>query len=117
MKTLTYTTAIVMAMSATSVFAHHPAAEMVSDATYEMITENLVEAASPHLDIDMDAMGATTTMATGDMDVSATARDQAGFTSGAEDSQAGEMTLDQPQEAMGPASAAGTIGLMEEVTP
>ena len=38
MKKLTYTTAIIMAMATTSVFAHHPAVEMVDSETYDMIT-------------------------------------------------------------------------------
>ena len=118
MKTLTYTTALFMAMAATSVFAHHPAADMLSAETYDMITENLVEAESPHLDMDLSDMGATTASAAGDSDMAAAeARDQAGFMQGDEDSQAGEMTLEQPQEAMGSAAAADTMNLLEEVTP
>jgi hypothetical protein len=115
MKTLTYTTAIFMAMAATSVFAHHPAAEMVSVETYDMITENLE--GTPHLDMDLDMAVIGYTNAAGDSAMDDATTEQAGWTSGALDSQAGEMTLEQPQEAMGPAAGAGTMNLLEEVTP
>jgi hypothetical protein len=113
MKKLTYTTAIFVAMAATSVFAHHPAADMVSDETYEMITENLD--GSPHLDMDMDAMGATS--AAGDSDMSTATQDQEGWAavSGEGQIQDGTMTLVQPQDGPGPAADAGTIDLMENL--
>jgi len=113
MKKLTYTTAIFMAMVATSVFAHHPSADMVSAETYEMITENLD--GSPHLDMDMYEMGATT--AAGDSAMSTAAQDQEGWAAvaGEGQTQDGTMTLEQPQEAMGPAAGAGTIDLIENV--
>jgi len=55
MKKFTYTTAIVMAMTASSVFAHHPAAEMVDPVVYEMIDANVAD--SPHADMVFDDMG------------------------------------------------------------
>ena len=111
MKTLTYTTALFMAMAAPSVFAHHPADGMVSDATYEMITENLE--GTPHLDMDLDMAVIGSTTAAGDAAMDQATSEQAGLTS--EQTQDGTMILDQPQEAMGPAAGAGTIGLMEDV--
>jgi hypothetical protein len=111
MKKLTYTTAILVTMAATSVFAHHPAADMVSDETYEMINENLD--GSPHLDMDLDMAVIGSTTAAGDSAMAEAAQDQAGWTS--DQNQAGTMTLVQPQEAMGPADGAGTIDLMENV--
>ena len=113
MKTLTYITAIFMAMAATSVFAHHPAADMVSEETYDMINENLD--GSPHLDMDLDMAVIGYTNATGDSAMDQAATEQAGWAS--EQTQDGTMALDQPQEAMGPAAAADTMNLLEEVTP
>lgn len=55
MKKFTYTTAIVMAMTASSVFAHHPAAEMVDPVVYEMIDANVAD--TPHADMVFDDMG------------------------------------------------------------
>lgn len=43
MKILTYTTAILMTMTATGAFAHHPAAEVVDAETYEIIEANVAE--------------------------------------------------------------------------
>ena len=119
MKTLTYTTAILMAVATASAYAHHPAADMVSEETYEMITENLVEAESPHLDMDLDMAVIGSTTAAGDSAMDQATTEQAGWTSGDEDSQAGTMTLDQPQEGPGPdaAAAADTMNLLEEVAP
>ena len=115
MKKLTYTIAIFMAMVATSVFAHHPAAEMVSEETYEMINDNLD--GTPHLDMDLDmaVIGATTDA--GDSAMANAAQDQEGWAAvaGEAQTQDGTMTLEQPQEAMGPAAGAGTIDLMENV--
>jgi len=55
MKKLTYTTAIFMAMTATSVFAHHPTADIVDPAVYEMIDANVAD--TPHADMVFDDMG------------------------------------------------------------
>ena len=115
MKTLTYTTALFMAMAATSVFAHHPAADMVSEETYDMITENLGD--SPHLEMDLDMAVIGNTEAAGDAAMDQATTEQAGWAAvaGEGQTQDGTMTLEQPQEAMGPAEGAGTIDLMEIV--
>ena len=55
MNKLTYTTAIVMALTATGVYAHHPAADMVDPETYAMIDENVAD--TPHADLVLDDMG------------------------------------------------------------
>jgi hypothetical protein len=57
MKKLTLFSAVFMAMAATSVVAHHPAKDMLNDEQYEMITDNLEETESPHLDMESDSMG------------------------------------------------------------
>lgn len=116
MKTLTYTTALFMAMAATSVFAHHPSADMVSEETFDMITENLD--GTPHLDMDLDMAVIGYTSAAGDSAMDQAATEQAG--SASEQTQDGTMALDQPQEGLGPdaaAAAADTMNLLEEVTP
>ena len=116
MKTLTYTTALFMAMAATSVFAHHPAADMVSEETYDMITENLGD--SPHLEMDLDMAVIGNTEAAGDAAMDQATTEQAGWAS--EQTQDGDMTMDQPQDGPGPdaaAAAADTMDLLEEVTP
>ncbi|MGB5276218.1 MAG: hypothetical protein WBO73_04530 [Gammaproteobacteria bacterium] len=64
MKILTYTTAILMTMTATGAFAHHPAAEVVDAETYEIIEANVAE--SPHDDMVMDEMGSSMEQASGD---------------------------------------------------
>ena len=115
MKTLTYTAAIVMAMAATSVFAHHPSED--TNPNYDIVDAQLEAVESPHQEMDVYDMGATD--AAGDTAMDQATTDQAGFTSGDEDSQAGTMTLDQPQEGPGPdaAAAADTMNLLEEVAP
>ncbi len=40
-----------------SAFAHHPAEGIVDADTWEMIDQNLVDADSPHLDLDFTDMG------------------------------------------------------------
>jgi len=55
MNKLTCTTAIFLAMTATSVFAHHPAADIVDADTYEMIDANVAD--TPHADMVLDDMG------------------------------------------------------------
>lgn len=103
MKKLTYTTAIFMAMAATSVFAHHPSEGM--NPNFDSVTERLEAVDSPHLSMDVDAMGATT--AAGDSEMSTATRDQAGW-------QANQV---QPGGAfdMDAAAAADTIDLLENV--
>ena len=109
MKTLTYTTAIVMTIAATNLYAHHPAADMVDADTYDMINENLEAADSPHLTMDLDSMGSAS--AIGD-----SAMDQATVTQlGPQSSQeqdGGAFDLEPPMEA---ANSADTIDLLENV--
>lgn len=57
MKKLTLTSAIFMAMAATSVIAHHPAKDMVDEEQYEAISDNLEQTESPHLEMEVDSMG------------------------------------------------------------
>jgi hypothetical protein len=114
MKTLTYTTAIVMAMAATSVFAHHPSLD--TNPNYDMVTDQLEVVESPHLDMDVYDMGATE--AAGDDALAEINPTQSGFRP--EQTQDGTMTMDEPpQEGDGPgmdaAAAAGTMELMEDV--
>ena len=104
MKTLTYTTAIAVAMAATSVFAHHPS-EGVSP-NFDRVDAQLEAVDSPHLDMDMDAMGATT--AAGESDMATATRGQAGWVA----TQAG-VDIPEVESPMEAATAAGTIRLME----
>ncbi len=39
-----------------SAFAHHPAEDIIDAETWEMIDQNLVDADSPHLDLDLPSM-------------------------------------------------------------
>ena len=103
MKTLTYTTAIVLAMASSSVFAHHPSDGLSPN--FDRVTEQLEAVESPHLDMDMYEMGATT--AEGASDMSTEARAQAGWVS----NQAGVEIPDV--EPMDAAESAGTITLMD----
>jgi len=107
MKKLTYTTAIFVAMAATSVFAHHPSLDM--NPNYERVDDQLEAVESPHLDMDLGDMGATTEA--GESDMSTASQSQAGF----DPNQAqpgGAFDADPPTDA---AAAAGTIDLMENV--
>ena len=106
MKTFTYTTAILMAMAATSVLAHHPSEGVAPN--FDRVDEQLEAVESPHLDMDLSAMGATT--AAGDSEMSTSARDQAGWVS----NQAG-VEIPEVEPPMDAATAAGTIDLMENV--
>ena len=63
MKKLTYTAAILMALNVPGAFAHHPAADAVDPAIYEMIDENVAD--SPHTDMVMDEMGSAMEQAAG----------------------------------------------------
>ena len=104
MKTLTYTAAIVLAMASASVFAHHPSDGLSPN--FDRVTDQLEAVDSPHLDMDMDAMGATTSAGASDM--STEARSQAGWVS----NQAG-VEIPDIEPPMDAAEAAGTMGLME----
>ena len=71
MNKLLLTTAIAIAMGSTAAFAHHPAADIVDEAVYDMIEENISEV---HLDMTFEDMGGDTTdvgsaMETQDLDV------------------------------------------------
>ena len=113
MKKLTCTTAIFMAMTATSVFAHHPSADM--NPNFETVDAQLEIVESPHLDMDVTDMGATT--AAGDSDMASATRGQAGFEP--DQTQDGSVSPTQPQTGAGPsmdaAATAGTIDLFENM--
>jgi hypothetical protein len=106
MKKSTYTTAIFMAMVATTALAHHPS-EGISP-NFDIVDAQLEAVESPHLDMDMDAMGATT--AAGDSVMSTAAQEQAGWQA----NQAG-VSVPDVEAPMDAASGAGTIDLMENV--
>ncbi len=112
MKKLTFTTAIFVAMAATSVFAHHPSADV--NPNYDIVDAQLDAVESPHQDMDLDAMGANT--ATGDSDMSTATQESLG---GVNTARPGLAETAQDQSGDGPgmdaAAAAGTIDLMEEV--
>ncbi len=55
MKKLTLTTAVFVAMSATSVLAHHPSAAM--SPMYEDVNDRLIEMEVPHAEMDMYEIG------------------------------------------------------------
>ena len=114
MKTLTYTAAIFMAMAATSVFAHHPSADM--NPNYDTVDAQLEAVDSPHFDMDVSDMGANTE--TGDSAMEA-AQEQAGSSSTAQE---GPASLNRPQngDGVGPSMIPGnanTMNLLEEVAP
>jgi hypothetical protein len=104
MKTLTYTSAIILAVASTGAFAHHPS-EGVSP-SFDRVEDQLEAAESPHLDMDMDAMGATA--AAGASDMSTEAREQAGWVS----NQAG-VEIPDVEPPMDAAESADTMGLLE----
>ena len=105
MKALTYTTALFVAMAATSVFAHHPS-EGVSP-NFDMIDDQLEAVESPHQDMDMYEVGNADGMLAGSADRA---------TEGWESSQVqqGEVERSQPQTGDGP--SVDTMGLLEDVT-
>jgi len=110
MKKLTYTTAILIAMAATSVFAHHPSADM--NPNYETVDAQLAD--TPHGDMLPDDMGANT--AAGESDTANAAQASTGDIN---TERAGEAEPGQPQSGDGPgmdaAAAVGTIDLMENI--
>ena len=107
MKKLTYTTAIFIAMAATSAFAHHPSVDM--NPNYDRVDDQLEAVESPHLEMDMDTMGATT--AAGDSEMSTATRGQAGGQA-TQVQPGGAFEADAPMDA---AAAAGTIEMLENV--
>jgi len=98
MKKLTYTTAMLMAMAAPSVFAHHPAADNVDPEIYAMIDENVAD--TPHADMVFDDMGS--------------AMDQVGAGENGAASDMAEAGIDT-DAAMGATDMVDTIDLMENV--
>ena len=100
MNKLTFSTALVMALSTTAAFAHHPLAENdnIDTETYDMVTDNLLDADSPHL--DMDTMGSSMDLAVGEQ--SGTQAEMTGV----------EMDVDVGTD---PASEVDTMSLMGEV--
>jgi hypothetical protein len=98
MKKITYTTAILMAMMTSSVFAHHPAADIVDPEIYAMIDENVAD--TPHADMVFDDMG--------------NAMDQVGAGENGPSTDMAEVGIDT-DAAMGSADAVDTIDLMETV--
>ena len=107
MKTLTCTAAIVMAMTASAAYAHHPSADM--NPNYDTVEAQLIAVDSPHMDMDVSDMGSTT--AAGDSTMATSARDQAGWQSN-QAQPGGAFDADPPMDA---AEEAATIGLMEDV--
>jgi len=107
MKKLTYTTAIFMAMTASSVFAHHPAEGIVSADTYEMIDEYVAD--TPHAAMDLDTMGSAA-----GIDMGSSAMDQASTEQlGPESSQEGVIVdVDAPTDT---ASIVDTMVLSEDL--
>jgi hypothetical protein len=105
MKKLTLTTAVFVAMSATSVFAHHPSADM--NPNFEAVDDMLTEVVeSPHADMDMYEIGNVDGMLAG-----TASRETGGWVSDQE--QIGEPITDPPQAGSGPSM--GTMGLLEDV--
>ena len=107
MKILTYTTAVLMALATSSAYAHHPSAGM--NPNYDTVDAQLEAVDSPHLDMDVSDMGATTDA--GDSDMATSARGQAGWTS-TQVQPGGAFDVDPPTDA---AAAADTMDLLENV--
>jgi hypothetical protein len=109
MKKLTYTTAIFVAMAATSVFAHHPSEGV--NPNFDIVDEQISDM---HDQMLPDDMGAST--ASGDSDMAEATQESAG---GVNTARSGLTDPEQPQTGEGPgmdaAAAAGTIDLMENV--
>lgn len=57
MKKALQATVIAALFTSASAFAHHPAEAIIDADTWAMIDQNLEDADSPHLDMDMDDMG------------------------------------------------------------
>lgn len=105
MKALTYTTALFVAMAATSVFAHHPS-EGISP-NFDMIDDQLEAVESPHQDMDMYEVGNADGMLAGSADRA---------TEGWESSQVQPGEVERPQPQTGSGSSVDTMGLLEDVT-
>jgi len=98
MNKISYTAAVIMAMTAASASAHHPAADIVDPDVYAMIDENVAD--TPHADMVLDAMGA--------------AMDQAVVSQNGPQSSMSGVDVDI-ELAMDAANAVDTIDLMENV--
>ena len=110
MKKLTLTSAVFIALAATSVFAHHPSQE--ENPNFDTITEQLEDSDSPHLDMEADDMGSA-----GGMDSTGGAiEDASRELSGWETTQAqpGDGTQEQPTTGPGEPSV-DTIDLFENI--
>ncbi len=57
MKKALQATVIAALFTSVSAFAHHPAEAIIDADIWAMIDQNLEDADSPHLDMDMDDMG------------------------------------------------------------
>ena len=57
MKKVIQAAVIASVLTSLSAFAHHPAEAIIDADTWAMIDQNLQEADSPHLDLDLDTMG------------------------------------------------------------
>ena len=106
MSKFTFTSAVFVAIAATSVWAHHPAQNVVPEGTYDMIEANLIAADSPHLDMDYDGtMGSAEGVVAGGSAMEQAER----FQSGPMTSQAG---VEPPME---PVTSEDTFILLEDV--
>jgi len=109
MNKLTLTSAVFMAFAATSVSAHHPSADM--NPNYEMVEDQFETVDSPHLDMDMDAMGSAAGTDAGSGAIDDATRALSGWQSN--QAQPGEVSLEQPQT--GPGPSVDTMGMMDDV--
>ena len=105
MKKLTLTTAILVAMTASSAFAHHPSEGM--NPNFERVDDQLEAVESPHFSMDMDDMGATT--AAGDSDMASAMQSQAGWQSNQAQA-GGAFDIDMPADAV---ESSGWLGVFE----
>ena len=105
MKKLTLTTAVAVAVCATSVYAHHPS-EGISP-NFDDVTLQLEAVESPHLDMDLDAMGSAAGMEEGSSAMEIATRALSGWV--ASQTQAGEVPPLEPDPPV------DTMDLMEEV--
>ena len=94
-------------MAATSVFAHHPSEDM--NPNFDRVDDQLEAVDSPHLDMDMDDMGATT--AAGDSEMSTATQEQDGWQAN-QVQPGGAFDADLPTDAV---DAADTIDLLENI--
>ena len=104
MKKLTLTSAVVMALAATGAFAHHPSEGMSPN--FDRVTENLEAVDSPHLTMELNAMGSAAGIDAGNSGMEQAERALSGW----EANQAG---VEPPME---PVTDVETIDLLENVT-